>query len=76
MKALFITICVIFLSSCAPIEPLSVSGRNISYEHGIGASATKRAYEDANARCKMQGLTARPVGSSCPFRCVTNFVCE
>ena len=69
------TLLIIICAGCAnSIEPMSISGRNISYEHGTGNF--EAAYADAINQCKKQGLTAKSTGSSCPFRCVTNFVCE
>ena len=73
----FLMSAILLLTSCATnVEPISVSGRNLTYEHGVGKSAVTDVYVDADKQCKKQGLTARSVASSCPFRCVTNFICE
>ena len=71
---LLLTSLILVCAGCANIEPMSISGKNISYEHGTGNF--EAAYADAIKQCKKQGLSARSTGSSCPFRCVTNFVCE
>jgi hypothetical protein len=70
LATLFALIC----TGCANIEPMSISGNNLSYEHGT--ANFQAAYADAINQCKKKGLSARSTGSSCPFRCVTNFVCE
>ena len=73
----FLMSVILLLTSCATnVEPISVSGRNLTYEHGVGKGAVTDVYVDADKQCKKQGLTARSIASSCPFRCVTNFICE
>ena len=76
-KFLLLNALFVLLVGCAStVEPISISGRNLTYEHGVGKSAVTDVYVDADKQCKKQGLTARSIASSCPFRCVTNFVCE
>lgn len=43
---------ILFLTGCATVEPISVSGRNLTYEHGIGKSAVAEVYVDADKQCK------------------------
>jgi hypothetical protein len=71
---LLVTLLALICAGCANIEPMSISGKNLSYEHGTGNF--QGAYADAINQCKKQGLSAKATGTSCPWRCVTNFVCE
>lgn len=75
MKYAVAGLMALVLAGCGTLEPMSVQGNYIAYEHPRGKPAIKRTYKAAADFCSSKGMIAKQTSMVCPFRCVTNFEC-